>query len=259
MKVRPYGDTTNDGMVQVSLTLPLAASDLGKYTAIELAKRMGLERARVVHMMPVEPGFSFYVIYGCVVHAVDTDFVSIPAREFPVYSYAEINRMIKRVLKRKLVVVGATTGTDAHTVGLDSILSLKGYAGDKGLENYPEMRIVNLGSQVTPKELVGAAIAEQADAVLVSQVVTQRDVHLRHLTDVRREVEDAGVRSRTILVAGGPGLTPDAAAELGYDQAFGKWTRPSEVASYLAWRATQFVSSDSQDKPHPASAVTAAR
>ena len=39
--------------------------------------------------------------------------------------------------------------------------------------------------------------------------------------------------------AGGPGLDPDAAKDLGYDRVFGKGATPSEVASYLAWALTE--------------------
>ena len=93
--------------------------------------------------------------------------------------------MIREGLKRRYVVVGACTGTDAHTVGLDAILSMKGFAGDKGLEYYTEMEVHNLGSQVTPHEIVDTVRATRADAVLISQVVTQRDAHIHHLREVR--------------------------------------------------------------------------
>ena len=90
----------------------------------------------------------------------------------------EANSAIKRALRRRLVVVGACIGTDAHTVGIDAILKIKGFAGEKGLEYYREVKVVNLGAQVSVPELVEAARTEKADAVLVSQVVTQRDAHL---------------------------------------------------------------------------------
>jgi beta-lysine 5,6-aminomutase beta subunit len=39
-----------------------------------------------------------------------------------------------------------------------------------------------------------------------------------------------------VLVGGGPRFSSDQAAELGYDRIFGRGTKPSEVASYLAHR-----------------------
>jgi beta-lysine 5,6-aminomutase beta subunit len=166
---------------------------------------------------------------------VDPDDIQVAEREYPLLSYQEVNRIVRETLKRRLVVVGACTGTDAHTVGLDAILSMKGYAGDHGLEYFPEMLVVNMGAQVTPSEIVEAVRAEGADCVLVSQVVTQRDAHIHHLTEVREALVAAGLRDRLVLVGGGPRFSPEQAAELGYDRIFGRGTKPSEVASFLAW------------------------
>ncbi|HVB27559.1 MAG TPA: cobalamin-dependent protein, partial [Mycobacteriales bacterium] len=137
-------------------------------------------------------------------------------------------------LRRRLVVVGATVGTDAHTVGLDAILNVKGFAGEKGLESYREFRVVNLGAQVNAAELAERAHRERADAVLTSQVVTQRDAHLTHTREVAAAVTEryAGLR-RPLLVTGGPRFDPSMAAELGVDRIFAKGTTPREVASYL--------------------------
>ncbi|HEX2025401.1 MAG TPA: cobalamin-dependent protein, partial [Actinomycetota bacterium] len=113
--------------------------------------------------------------------------------------------------------------------------SVKGWAGDKGLESYGAFRVVNLRSQVDPGALADRAEAEGADAVLVSQVVTQRDAHLHHAREFAAEVDRRGLRGRFLLIAGGPRFDPSAAADLGYDRIFGKGTTPREVASYLAW------------------------
>jgi beta-lysine 5,6-aminomutase beta subunit len=237
--VRPYGDARDDGMMQLSFTLPLAESERARQSALALARKMGFERPQVVHMKAMGPRFTFFVVYGSTTHSIDPDELEVAEREFPDLSYVEVNRIIKEELKRRLVVVGACTGTDAHTVGLDAILSMKGYAGDHGLEYFPEIVVVNLGSQVTPVEIVEAVRRVNADAVLISQVVTQRDAHILHLIEVREALEAAGERDRLILVGGGPRFTPEQAAELGYDRIFGRGTKPSEVAAYLAWATTR--------------------
>jgi beta-lysine 5,6-aminomutase beta subunit len=147
--------------------------------------------------------------------------------------------VLRESLKRQLVVVGACTGTDAHTVGLDAILSMKGFAGDHGLEYFPEIRVVNMGSQVDPADIVETVRENDADAVLVSQVVTQRDAHIVHLKEVRDALVEAELRNKLILVGGGPRFNAEHAAELGYDKIFGRGTKPSEVASYLTYAATR--------------------
>jgi beta-lysine 5,6-aminomutase beta subunit len=181
------------------------------------------------------PDFTFFIVYGGTVHSIDPESLDVAEREFPLLGYPEVNRLLRETLKRRLVVVGACTGTDAHTVGLDAILSMKGYAGDHGLEYFTEMRVVNMGAQVQPREIVDTVAAEEADCVLVSQVVTQRDAHLLHLKEVRGALETAGLRQRVVLVGGGPRFSPEQAADLGYDRIFGRGTLPSEVASYLTW------------------------
>ncbi|HWL65224.1 MAG TPA: OAM dimerization domain-containing protein [Actinomycetota bacterium] len=237
--IRPYGDETDDGMVQVSFTLPVEAGERAREAALAFAGQMGLTRAQVVHMKDIGERFTFFIVYGASQHSVDLDSIVVTERDFPELSYQEVNRLIRTGLKRRLVVVGACTGTDAHTVGLDAILSMKGFAGDHGLEYFPEFEVVNMGSQVTPEEVVKAASERGADAVLISQVVTQRDAHIHHLAQVRSALEGAGLRDRLLLVGGGPRFSTDQAGELGYDRIFGRGTKPSEVAAYLAWAVTQ--------------------
>ncbi|MDQ3954930.1 MAG: cobalamin-dependent protein [Actinomycetota bacterium] len=234
-KVRPYGDSTDDGFVQLSFTLPLAESERARGAAMELAKKMGFQRPQIVHMKAMGPDFTFFIVYGRTPHAVDPSAIVVEVRDFPLLSYQETNRLLREHLKRQMVVVGACTGTDAHTVGLDAILSMKGYAGDHGLEYFPEMRVINMGAQVTPDEIVARVRDNNADALLVSQVVTQRDAHILHLKEVREALEAAGLREEVVLVGGGPRFSHEQASELGYDRIFGRGTLPSEVASYLAY------------------------
>ena len=232
--VRPYGDTTGDGMVQVSFTLPLPNDKRGEGAALQLAAKMGLQPALLVHAKGIGADFTFYVVYGSVTHLVDVDAVQVVPREFPLLSAKDVNAAVKSRLRRKLVVVGACIGTDAHTVGIDAILNIKGFAGEKGLEYYRELRVVNLGAQVLVPELVERALAERADAVLVSQVVTQRDAHIHNTTAMSaafREAYPAG--TAPLLVVGGPRFEESATGALGVDRVFGKGTTPGEVASYL--------------------------
>ncbi|MEU0314146.1 OAM dimerization domain-containing protein [Nocardioides sp. NPDC006273] len=237
--IRPYGDTTGDGMVQVSFTLPIKHSKVADGAALQLANKMGMEPAMVVHSKPMGDDFTFFVVYGQVNHLVDVDKVQVVERDFPLLTPKEANAVIKETLRRPLVVVGACIGTDAHTVGIDAILNIKGFAGEKGLEYYKEIEVVNLGAQVSVPSLVEAAVTRRADAVLVSQVVTQRDAHLlntREMSAAFREAYPAG--ERPLLVAGGPRFDEAMTTELGVDRIFGRGTTPAEVASYLVHRTT---------------------
>jgi len=241
--VRPYGDTTGDGRIQVSFTLPVpfgtpTEKARAEGAAMQLAGKMGLEPAMVVHAKGMGPDYTFFVVYGRVSHLVDLSQVTVTEREFPLLSPAEVNLRIRTGLGRKLVVVGACIGTDAHTVGIDAILNVKGHSGEKGLEYYREIRVVNLGSQVAIPDLVARSAAEAADAVLVSQVVTQRDAHISNAKEMSaafRAAFGSGTPKQPLLVVGGPRFDPLIAPELGVDKIFGKGTTPGEVASYLAY------------------------
>ena len=248
--VRPYGDTTGDGRIQVSFTLPVpfgtpTEKARAEGAAMQLAGKMGLDPAMVVHAKGMGPDYTFFIVYGRVSHLVDLSEVTVTEREFPLLSSAEVNLRIRSGLGRKLVVVGACIGTDAHTVGIDAILNVKGHSGEKGLEYYREIKVVNLGSQVAVPDLVVRAKAEHADAVLVSQVVTQRDAHISNAREMAAAFDAAG--DRPLLVVGGPRFDPAMTAELGVDKIFGKGTTPGEVASYLA--AVLAPGDDPQDPP----------
>jgi beta-lysine 5,6-aminomutase beta subunit len=232
--LRPYGDTTGDGMVQVSFTLPMPHDRRAEGAALQLARKMGLSPAMVVHAKAMGPDFTFFVVYGNVTHLVDPSAVQVAEREYPLLTAPEVNAAIRAGLRRKLVVLGACIGTDAHTVGIDAILNIKGFAGEKGLEYYREVKVVNLGAQVAVDDLVVRAREEQADAVLVSQVVTQKDAHLRNTREMSAAFRSAFRDERApLLVVGGPRFDESMADELGVDRIFTKGTTPGEVASYL--------------------------
>jgi beta-lysine 5,6-aminomutase beta subunit len=237
--VRPYGDTTGDGMVQLSFTLPVPAGKLAEGAAQQLANRMGMDPALVVHAKGMGPDHTFFVVYGRVNHLVDLDAVQVVERDYPLLTPKEANLAIRDLLRRRLVVVGACIGTDAHTVGIDAILNVKGFAGEKGLEYYRELRVVNLGAQVSVPDLVARAQEEGADAVLVSQVVTQRDAHLHNTREMAAAFREAyPAARRPVLVVGGPRFDEGRAAELGVDRVFARGTTPADVASYLVHTLT---------------------
>ena len=144
-----------------------------------------------------------------------------------------INDFIRDEIGRKIVVLGACTGTDAHSVGIDAIMNMKGYKGEYGLERYPMIDAYNLGMQVPNEELITQAIEKNADALLVSQVVTQTDVHIRNLSELSDMLEAEGLRKNLILVTGGPRISHEIALELGFDAGFGPGTTAPDVASFI--------------------------
>ena len=232
MSIKPYGDTYGDGKVQLSFSLPIEAGAKGIACATELVRQMGFPNPSVMDCEPMGNGFSHYVMYGSTPFSVDPEAVHVQEVETPVMSMGEIEDLIREKLGREVIFVGASTGTDAHTVGIDAIMNMKGYAGHYGLERYEGVQAYNMGSQVPNEQLIKKALDVNADVLLVSQTVTQKDVHLKNLVELVELLEAEGIRDRFILICGGARITHELAKELGYDAGFGPGKFANDVASF---------------------------
>lgn len=231
--LKPYGDTTNDGALQISFTLPVEPSDRAREAASQLMRSMGFDDIKVCHMSKIGVGFSFFVVMVKSEKTVDYTEVKVPEHATEKRSYKEIDKLIGQNIKRPIRLVGACTGYDAHTVGLDAILNMKGFDGDIGLERYHGFRVVNMGSQVPTDELIDRAVKEKADAILLSKVVSQKDIHIHDMRELIVKLKKRGLEDKFILVVGGPRVTHQMAVELGFDAGFTIGTRPSDVANYV--------------------------
>ncbi len=237
--IRPYGDTRDDGKVQLSFTLPIEWDERADEAARRLAVAMGFRDVHVAEGRPAAAGFSFFIMYASSPHAVDLDAIAPSAVQAPAMSMEEVDRFVRERVGRRIAVAGACIGTDAHTVGIDAILNMKGYKGDYGLERYASFEVFNLGSQVPVESLMRFAKERAIDALLVSQVVTQKQSDVKNFTALSELLEAEGIRDRVLLICGGPRVTNLLAAELGYDAGFGRGTLPSEVASFIAQRMAE--------------------
>ena len=232
--MKAYGDQWDDGLLQISFCLPMEAGPEAREAAVQYLQKHGFKKIGIHEMAHAAEGFSFFVAYVQSPVTIDVTRIKVPKVDTPRLDFDGVNSLLKEKLGRKMVVVGACTGADAHTVGIDAIMNMKGYAGDYGLERYPEIEAVNLGAQVVNADLVKKAIELKADAILVSQIITQHDIHVENMRDLMEEIEKAGLKDKVIVVAGGPRVTHRLAVELGFDAGFGRGAVPSEVASYLA-------------------------
>ncbi|HEY8540776.1 MAG TPA: OAM dimerization domain-containing protein [Pseudothermotoga sp.] len=231
--IRPYGDQLGDGAVQLSFTLPIEYGPLARETAKKFCETLGFQDIVIATMEDIGENFTFFVIYAKASVSIDASTIKVVAPKFRRMTREQLDELVKKEFNRKIVVVGATIGTDAHTVGLDSILNMKGFHGDYGLERYHAFKVYNMGAQVSPVELVKKVREVDADVILVSQVVTQRNVHIRHLTELMDLLYAEGLREDLLVIVGGPRITHELALELGYDAGFGAGTVPSDVANFI--------------------------
>lgn len=246
--LRAYGDREGDGMVQLSFTLKLLPGDRAREAAKRFAEAHGLKEPLVSAMEQASPDHTYFVVYGHSVHSVDVSAIHVEelgARELE----REDIEVKLAAIGRKVVIVGACTGSDAHTVGIDAIVNYKGYSGDKGLESYKGFDAHNLGAQVENAELCARARALGADAILVSQVITQRNCHKENGAALVRMIEEQGWRDQVLLLFGGPRIDNKLARELGFDAGFGPGTLPKHVAAWVATRIEERESAALRLKP----------
>ncbi len=237
--IRPYGDRRDDGVVQLSFTLPVPLSEKAKEAAAVYVRKMGFTDVKVAAAERAADRYTFFIVYAHTPLSLDYAEIDVPEVVVKKMGFDDLNALIKEKVGRRIVVFGACTGTDTHTVGIDAILNMKGYAGDYGLERYPGFEAFNLGSQVPNEVLLDKAKARNADAILVSQVVTQRDVHKDNSRQFIDAAKAAGIHGKTLLLLGGPRVDHKLALELGFDAGFGPGTKPSDVANYIVHQVLQ--------------------
>ncbi|MDD2331806.1 MAG: OAM dimerization domain-containing protein [Candidatus Cloacimonetes bacterium] len=232
--IRPYGDTSNDGKMQFSFSLPVSADERGKEAARQLLLQMGVDEIDVCSVRDLKEGYTHFIAYGTTSAVVDISKIKVKTVDTDVMSMEETDEYIKENLGKIITVVGACIESDAHTVGIDAIMNMKGYNHRYGLERYQGFNAINLGAQVPCEELLKKAREEKADAILVSQVVTQKNIHIKNLTRLIELAEAEGLRDKMLFICGGPRLSHELAIELGYDAGFGTGSYATDVASYIA-------------------------
>ena len=236
----------NDGKVQLSFTLPVEWSEAADEAARQLVTRIGFTDVQVVEGRKIATGFSFFVVYGNTQQSIDFSTIKAPSAKTHAMSMEEIDTYVHERLGRKIRIAGACIGTDAHTVGIDAILNMKGYKGDYGLERYHSFETFNLGSQIAVEDFVKFAKEHAVDALLASQVVTQKGSDIKNFTALAELLEAERLRDKVVLICGGPRVTNLMASELGYDAGFGRGTVPSEVAAFVATTLAGRVGAGSQ-------------
>lgn len=241
-RLMPYGDLTNDGAIQLSFTLPVDCTPEAKEAAKLYIEKQGFLDVHVASAESIGAGYTFCVVFARAKHAIDYTKVKVAKANFDKMDYDGVMHYAEDNLKRRIVIVGATTGHDAHTVGLDAILNMKGYNGDPGLERYPCFKVHNLRSQVDNAQLIEKAVELRADVLMVSKLVTQRGQHLNDLKDLIPLLkQNKKLNAGLLKIIGGPRLTHAQAVKLGFDAGFGPGTTPSEVASFIVQEASKRV------------------
>ena len=223
-EIRPEVEWAGDGYITCTIFLP-EREEVAEAAALEIAARMGLQENEVIHKRVMHPAEGTLVeIKGIVPFAIDRNGLRIPEKP-QLLSEEEIREEIAR---RPLKAVCGTVGEDEHSVGMREIIDIK----HGGIEKFG-IKAVYLGTSVPVEKMLDAAIEEDADAILISTIISHADIHRKNMEKLARLAVEKGVRERFILVAGGTQVTHQLAVEAGLDAGFGRGTRGIEVASFL--------------------------
>lgn len=234
-KIKPYGDTLDDGRMQFSFSLPAPANEQGKEAAKIVLTKMGLNEVEICYFKDLGEGFTHFIAYANTNVTVDLTKIKVKTVDTPVMDMKETEIFVEEEIGRNFKIIGACIESDAHTVGIDAIMNMKGYDHRYGLERYKCFDALNMGAQVTSEELLAKAEEIGADIILVSQIVTQKDIHIKNLTRLIEMAEAEGVRDKMLFICGGPRINHELAIELGYDAGFGTGSYSTDVASFIAF------------------------
>lgn len=92
-------------------------------------------------------------------------------------------------------------------------------------------QVTLLPPDLTPEEVVRAALAERPDSLLVSRTVGYEAAEL--LARLADPLDGAGLRPRMRVAVGGMAVRPELAAEMGYDAGFGPGTPPEAAVAFV--------------------------
>ncbi|MTI61353.1 MAG: LuxR family transcriptional regulator [Firmicutes bacterium] len=223
-KIKPEVEWAGDGWVNITLFLPIEKR-IAEVAALEIAKKMGLKNSEVIHtqVMQLAEG-TLLEVKGRVDFSVDVDKLEIPEVEENL-SEEEIRSEIKQ---KPMKVVAATVGNDEHSVGMREIIDIK----HGGIEGFG-FRCKYLGTSVPINKVVDAAIEIDADAILISTIITHNDIHRINMKKLHDLCIEKGIKDDVILVSGGTQVNNDIAVQSGMDAGFGSGTHGIDVASFL--------------------------
>ncbi len=225
--LKPEVEWAGDGIISTTIFLPIS-EDIAESAAIEIGKKLGLLDVSIIHKQVMQNAEGTLVeIKGKVPFSIDVSKLHIPEK-IKTLSDEEIK---KEIHDTPMSIVAATVGEDEHSVGLREIIDIK----HGGIEKYG-IKCHSLGTSCPLEDLIDAAIEADADAILISTIITHNDVHIKNMKYLNDLCIERGIREKIILVAGGTQVSNEIAIESGLDAGFGRGTKGCDVASFLVMR-----------------------
>lgn len=222
--IKPEVEWLADGTVVIDLTLPTSIK-YAEAAALKIAENMNLKEAEVIHREVLHQAEATRIqVKGKVNFDINLDTLKLP-EEPDLLSDKEIKEQLE---KRPLKIVAGTVGEDEHSVGLREIIDIK----HGGIEKYG-IECIYLGTSVPITKLVDAAIEANADAILMSTIISHDEIHYKNMKKTHEYAIEKGIRDQILILAGGTQVTPEIARKQGVDQGFGRGTKGQHVATFL--------------------------
>lgn len=150
-------------------------------------------------------------------------------------SRLQLRTLMEKKFKRKIVVAGASIGSDQLLFDMDRLLTYRGHHDDLGLESYQWMKVHNLRGQTSAEDLLTQLHKVKADVVIIARLNKEGG---DHSSDYKKLVNlvcsDKESPKKLVLMCLGSGVDPKAAVSWGYDAGFDSQVRPSYVARSIA-------------------------
>jgi len=222
--VTPEMQWLSDGVVLLTMFLPVSAP-IAQAAALKIAEKMNLQQPEVIatEIMHLHEGTRIE-LKGKVDMEIDISQLDIKEKP-PLLTEDQITQALK---DRPMRIVAGTVGNDEHSVGLKEILDIK----HGGIEKFG-FNCIYLGTSVPIEKLVDAAVEVNADAILMSTIITHDEIHTKMMRKLHEVCIEKGVRNRFLCIVGGTQVQHDIALENGLDAGFGRQTKGIEVASFL--------------------------
>jgi D-ornithine 4,5-aminomutase subunit beta len=222
--VRSEVEWAGDGIVCVTIFVPEEAR-VAEAAALKIAEKMGLSEAEVISRRVMHPSEgALFEIKGILDYAVKKDELVLP-KEDERLPDEELEAYVR---SRNVHVVGATVGEDEHSVGMREILDIK----HGGIEGYG-FHCHYLGTSVPISKVLDTAQETDAQAVLISTIISHNDVHRTNMKRLNDLAVERGIRDKILLIGGGTQVTDEIARSCGMDAGFGRGTKGNLVATFI--------------------------
>ncbi len=222
--IKPEVEWLADGTIVLDVTLPTSIR-YAEAAGLVLAEKMNLLEPEVIHKEILHIAEATRIqIKGKVDFDINLNDLTLP-EEPDILSDNEIKEFVN---EHGMKIVAGTVGEDEHSVGLREIIDIK----HGGIEKYG-IECIYLGTSVPITKLVDAAIEANADAILMSTIISHDEVHYKNMKKTHEYAIEKGVRDKLLIIAGGTQVTPELARNQGVDQGFSRGTKGQHVASFL--------------------------